>query len=101
MKCKSCNNEVSANMFLCPFCGSVVSDSDINNKELLLSYSAKLQELMRNIGTSKFTKIAWDTTVEKYVGKMERLRMVLQQPEFSKSCEKLMKKILIGNICIF
>ena len=93
MKCKSCNNEVSANMFLCPFCGSVVSDSDINNKELLLSYSAKLQELMRNIGTSKFTKIAWDTTVEKYVGKMERLRMVLQQPEFSKSCEKLMKKI--------
>lgn len=93
MKCKSCNNEVSANMFLCPFCGSAVSDSDVNNKELLLSYSEKLQELMRNIGTSKFTKIAWDATVEKYVGKMERLRMVLQQPEFSKACKQLMKKI--------
>ena len=93
MKCKSCNNEVSANMFLCPFCGSAVSDSDVNNKELLLSYSAKLQELMRNIGTSKFTKIAWDATVEKYVGKMECLRMVLQQPEFSKAYKQLMKKI--------
>lgn len=94
MNCKSCNREVSANMFFCPFCGASVSDSEVTNKELLQSYSANLQKLMKNVGTASFTKIAWDTSVEKYVGKMERLRMILQQPEFSnKNGSGLIKRI--------
>ena len=94
MNCKSCNREVSANMFFCPFCGTSVSDSEVTNKELLQSYSANLQKLMKNVGTANFTKIAWNTSVEKYVGKMERLRMILQQPEFSnKNGSGLIKRI--------
>ena len=94
MNCKSCNREVSANMFFCPFCGASVSDSEVANKELLQSYSANLQKLMKNVGTAAFTKIAWDVNAQKYVEKMERLRMILQQPEFSnKNGSGLIKRI--------
>ena len=94
MNCKSCNREVSANMFFCPFCGTSVSDSEVANKELLQSYSANLQKLMKNVGNANFTKIAWDTSVEKYVEKMERLRIILQQPDFSnKNGSGLIKRI--------
>ena len=40
--------------------------------------------------------LPWDLTVDQYVQKMERLKVILSQPEFSKSSgEKLIKRI--GN----
>ena len=96
MKCKNCKSEISANLYFCPFCGTVNASSDIQNTELLKSYSVKLQKLIKNVGTAHYTKIAWDMTVDKYVSKMERMKCILAQPEFSKLAgERLISRI--GN----
>lgn len=96
MKCEHCGKEFADILCLCPSCGSGIKNSSIKNTELLKSYSRKLQELMKNVGTAHCNKIAWDATVDRYVDKVEKLRIVLSQPEFPKaSCERLIKRI--GN----
>lgn len=85
MLCKKCRKEVSNYLYLCSGCGEIINEDAIKNKNLLKNYSAKLQELIKNIGTAEHNKVAWDMTVDKYVGKMSQLRVVLSQPEFSKT----------------
>jgi len=94
MVCKKCGNEVSDYLYLCPDCGAATNEDAINNKDLLAKYSENLQELMKSIGSVEYNKVAWDMTVDKYVKKMEQLRMILSQPEFSKvSGERLINRI--------
>lgn len=94
MKCKKCNNEMREDMYFCPHCGEVNSNISIQSTELLNQYSRKLKELMQNVGKAKHTRVAWDITVDQYVTKMERLKTILSQPEFSKaSGEKLISRI--------
>ncbi|MGN0475494.1 MAG: dynamin family protein [Acutalibacteraceae bacterium] len=96
MKCNQCKNEIPSNLYFCPHCGTVISTTDVHNSDLLDTYSARLQNLMRNVGNAKHTEISWDLTVDKYVTKMERLRLILTQPETSKlSGERLISRI--GN----
>ena len=96
MNCKNCNKAILGNLYFCPFCGAANPTAEIQNTEFLKSYSVKLQELMQNVGNSHHTKIAWDLTVDKYVSKMERLNLILTQPEFSRSAgERLISRI--GN----
>lgn len=94
MVCKKCGNEVSDYLYLCPDCGAATNEDAINNKDLLAKYSENLQKLMKSIGSVEYNKVAWDMTVDKYVKKMEQLRMILSQPEFSKvSGERLINRI--------
>lgn len=94
MKCKECDREISGNVCFCPYCGAIEPDSEIQNKELLQSYSQKLQTMIKDIGTAHCTKIEWDMTTDKYVAKMEQLKLVLSQPEFSKkSSERLLARM--------
>lgn len=96
MRCKKCNNELSTNLYFCPFCGEANLTGEVHNIELLKTYSSRLQELMQSVGNAHHTKVAWDLTVDQYVTKMERLKMILTQPEFSKiSGERLITRI--GN----
>ena len=94
MKCEKCGNEILDSLYLCPGCGELVSEENIKNKALLKDYSAKLKELMKNVGSVHCNTIAWDMTVDKYVEKSEKLRLILSQPEFSKSSgERLISRI--------
>ena len=94
MKCKVCSSEISKNMYFCPKCGTANFDLEIKNTELLKSYSEKLQTMIKNMGNAHCTKIAWDLTVDKYVDKIERLNLILSQPEFAKkSSEGLINRI--------
>lgn len=94
MICKSCKKEFTDSMYLCPYCGSANSTDTLQNVELLQDYSKKLSDLMKSVGTAEHTQISWDLTVDQYVQKMERLKVILSQPEFSKlSGEKLIKRI--------
>lgn len=94
MICKKCNNEISDKLYLCPHCGNCIQTNKIKNVELLKSYSEKLQQLIANVGTAKCNKIAWDVTVEKHVAKMDKMKIILSQPEFSKvSSERLIGRI--------
>lgn len=94
MKCKNCGYEFADILYFCPYCGNYVSDNIVKNKELLKNYSEKLKQLMKNVGSVHCNKIAWDMTVDKYVEKSEKLRMILSQPEFSKnSSERLINRI--------
>lgn len=96
MRCNNCNKEFSGNLYFCPFCGMFNASNNIQNTEMLKSYSMKLHELIQNVGNAHHTKIAWDLTVDKYVSKMERLKLILTQPEFSRSAgERLISRI--GN----
>lgn len=88
MKCAKCGKEFSDNLFLCPHCGANIDTSGIKNVDLLKKYSENLQTLIKNVGSAQHNKIAWDMTVDKYVRKMEQLRIVLSQPEFSKVAGK-------------
>lgn len=96
MICKSCKKEFTDSMYLCPYCGTANPTDTLQNVELLQDYSKKLSGLMESVGTAEHTQISWDLTVDQYVQKMERLKVILSQPEFSKSSgEKLIKRI--GN----
>ena len=96
MICKSCKKEFTDSMYLCPYCGTANPTDTLQNVELLQDYSKKLSDLMESVGTAEHTQISWDLTVDQYVQKMERLKVILSQPEFSKSSgEKLIKRI--GN----
>lgn len=95
MKCKSCNYEVLNNVYFCPHCGVGISLEKVKNAEILQKYSDQLKELINNV-EAQHNKIAWDITVDRYVQTMERLRIILNQPGFSKaSVERLINRI--GN----
>jgi len=94
MKCANCKKEIESGLYLCPHCGAANASATVQNVQLLNDYANKLQELMKNVGTAKHTEIAWDLTVNQYVQKMEKLKVILSQPEFSKSSgERLIQRI--------
>ena len=94
MKCEKCGKEFLDVLYLCPYCGASINSNDIKNIDLLKKYSDNLQELIKNVGTAHCNKVAWDITVDKYVEKMEQLKFVIAQPEFSNiSCESLISRI--------
>jgi len=94
MKCSNCKSEITNDLYLCPHCGSANAVESIQNVRLLNEYADKLQMLMKSVGTAQHTEIAWDLTVNQYVQKMEKLKVVLSQPEFAKaSGERLIKRI--------
>lgn len=94
MKCKKCEKEFTDSLYLCPHCGTANPTEDLQNVEILKGYSEKLQNLINSVGTTAHTKIAWDLTIDQYVQKMEHLKVILLQPEFSKlSGERLIKRI--------
>lgn len=94
MKCSNCKSEITNDLYLCPHCGAVNAAESIQNVSLLNDYANKLQMLMKSVGTAQHTEIAWDLTVNQYVQKMEKLKVVLSQPEFAKaSGERLIKRI--------
>lgn len=96
MKCTKCNREFQDMLFLCPHCGTSVDTANVKRHDLLKQYSSNLQGLMQNVGTAHCNKVAWDMTVDKYAEKMEKLRVILGQPEFTKaSGERLIQRI--GN----
>lgn len=84
MKCKKCEKEFTDSLYLCPHCGTANPTEDLQNVEILKGYSEKLQNLINSVGTTAHTKIAWDLTIDQYVQKMEHLKVILLQPEFSK-----------------
>ena len=94
MECVCCKKVIRDGLFICPYCGAANSNGNIKNTAMLKSYADKLQSLMKNVGTAQHTEIAWNMTVNQYVRKMEQLRQVLAQPEFSKeSGERLIQRI--------
>lgn len=94
MICRECKKEITDSLYFCPYCGAANPTDSVQNVELLKIYAEKFQGLMNSVGTAIHTKIAWDLTVDQYVQKMERLRVILSQPEFSKtSGERLIKRI--------
>ncbi|MBQ8011411.1 MAG: dynamin family protein [Oscillospiraceae bacterium] len=94
MICTNCEKELAVNLHLCPYCGAVNASDSIQNVGMLQNYADRLQELMKNVGSAQHTKIAWDMTVDQYVQKMERLRVILSEPEFSQSSvERLIRRI--------
>lgn len=94
MECTNCKKEIMDSLYLCSHCGTANPTESVQNIELLNNYASKLQELMKSIGTAQHTKIAWDLTVDQYVQKMERLRIILSQPEISKSSvERMIHRI--------
>ena len=96
MKCSTCGKEVKQNIYLCPYCGCSMANSDIQNTELLQEYSDKLKKLMQTVGTAHHTEVAWDVTVNKYVFQMENMKTILSEPELSKlSGDRIMTRI--GN----
>lgn len=96
MKCKNCGKELQDILYLCPYCGAILDADRIKSIDLLKKYSDNFQTLMKNVGTAHCNKIAWDITVDKYVEKMEKLKVILAQPEFSQlSGERLINRI--GN----
>ncbi len=96
MKCANCQKEITNGLYLCPRCGKVTSADNVQNVSLLNDYANKLQKMMQSVGTAQHTEIAWDLTVNQYVQKMEKLRVVLSQPEFSKSSvDRMIQRI--GN----
>ena len=53
-----------------------------------------MRTILVHISSCQYTRVAWDITVDQYVTKMERLKTILSQPEFSKaSGEKLISRI--------
>ncbi len=84
MKCATCKKEMKSNLYLCPYCGAANPSDTVQNVSLLNEYAKKFQNLMKTVGTAQHTKIAWDLTVDSYVQKMERIKVILSQPEFSK-----------------
>lgn len=94
MICKECKKEFTDSLYLCPHCATANPTDNLQNVELLQDYSKKLLNLMKSVGTAEHTRISWDLTVDQYVQKMERLKVILSQPEFSKSSgERLIKRI--------
>lgn len=94
MICKECKKEFTDSLYLCPHCATANPTDNLQNIELLQDYSKKLLNLMKSVGTAEHTQISWDLTVDQYVQKMERLKVILSQPEFSKSSgERLIKRI--------
>ena len=94
MKCANCKKEIEVGLYFCPYCGAANVAKTVQNVNLLNNYATKLQKLIKSIGTAQHTEIAWDLTVNQYVQKMEKLKVVLSQPEFSKaSGERLIQRI--------
>ncbi|MBR7084921.1 MAG: dynamin family protein [Oscillospiraceae bacterium] len=94
MKCSKCKKDISENLSICPHCGTANPTENIQNTKLLNDYAQKLQSLMKSVGTAQHTEIAWNMEVSRYVQKMEKLKIILSQPEFSRaSGERLIKRI--------
>jgi len=94
MKCANCKKEIINGLYLCPHCGTANPSDTVQNVSLLNDYASKLQKLMKTVGTAQHTEVAWDLTVSQYVQKMEKLKVILSQPEFSKSSgERLIRRI--------
>lgn len=94
MECKKCGKTINNNLLLCPYCGAANPTENLKNTDLLNSYSDKLQQLINKVGTAEHTKISWDITADKYVRKMEKLKAIIAQPEFSNNTgERLIKHI--------
>lgn len=98
VKCPNCGNEHSSSAYVCWNCGEELRSASVSdNQKELHSYAEKMRTLIANVGSMKHTNIAWDLTVQQYVQKMEKIEMVLSQPEFSKASSKR----LIGRIKTF
>ena len=85
MKCSNCNYEIKDSAYFCPFCGHLVRDNVVKNKELIQEYENKVKNTISQIDKTVHGKIEWDPVVDKYVAILERLKTICELPEFEEN----------------
>lgn len=83
MKCKNCSAELGQDAYFCFNCGKLVKDKEFKNSKLIKEYEEKMITVINGVKNQSHVDIAWNATVDKYIRVIEKLKFVLNQPEFN------------------
>lgn len=82
MKCNECGKEVFDNSIFCPFCGTLIKKDTFKNEKLVKEYEGKMKNIISIMNQENHQLISWDSTVDKYVKTLEKIKRLLTQSDY-------------------
>ena len=82
MKCNECGKEVFDNSIFCPFCGTLIKKDTFKNEKLVKEYEGKMKNIISIMNQENHQLISWDSTVDKYVKTLEKIKRLLAQSDY-------------------